>query len=339
MSEHFMSTGVHFKIADFVFDSTQTVGKHTFFLEFSTASTGEALGVPIMLVNGRKEGRTLVAIAGIHGDEYEGVYAIHEIFRRVNPDELSGRLIAIPIANLAAHRVCSRESPIDGLNLARVFPGRKNGSVSERIAHFLSESVIPQADFLIDLHSSGIKYLMPPLVGYERSDSDSGRKSQEAAFIFGTPTVWGHPGKPPLGRTVSEAHRLGIPWLYVESTGGGGMRTDELRYYTDGLLNLFRFLEMIPGAIDGKPIKFDLVGNGNIDEAITTDEAGFFVPMTMPLDFVSPNDVIGVVRDVFGNTISEIKADRSGYVVLIRSLPIVYPGDTVCVITAGEQVS
>jgi predicted deacylase len=333
MLQHKMS--IHLNVEDFDPDSIQLAGKQTLFLEFNTILGGEVLGIPVMLINGRQKGRTLVAIAGIHGDEYEGVQALHEVFHRVNADELTGRFIAVPIANLPAHRACTRKTPIDGLNLARVFPGRRDGTITERLAHFLLKSIISRADFFIDLHSAGIDYLIPPLVGYEISETDHGRTSQEAAFIFGTPVVWGHPGEPPPGRTISEAHRLGIPWLYVEASGGGRIRTDELSYYTDGLLNLLKFRGMIPGSIDAKAIKFHLVGNGDIDNALAAGKAGFFVPMVRTLEHVSQNQIVGVVRDIFGDTIEEVKASKNGYVVLLRALPIVYPGDTVCVVTSG----
>ena len=324
---------VHIDIEDFDLALNQQVGKQTLFVELSSSVAGEVLGIPVMIVNGGQKGGTLVALAGIHGDEYEGVQALHEVFHRINPNDLTGRLIAVPIANLTAHRNCSRETPIDGLNLARVFPGRPNGTLTERLANFLSKSIIPEGNFLIDFHSAGIRYLIPPLVGYEISDTESGRTSREAAVIFGTPTIWGHPGEPPPGRTVSEAHRLGIPWLYVESSGGGRIRTEELSYYTDGLLNLLKFLKMLPGSIDVEPKQLSLIGNGNIDNAMVADKAGFFVPKVNVLDHVAHNQLIGVIRDVFGETIAESRAGESGVVVLIRALPVVYPGDIVCVIT------
>jgi predicted deacylase len=179
---------------------------------------------------------------------------------------------------------------------------------------------------------------MPPLVGYDMNDSDAGKVSQEAARIFGVSTIWGHPGEPPPGRTISEAHSRAIPWLYVESSGGGRIRTDELQYYTSGLLNLLRFLQIINGIPARQPIKFHLIGNGDIDSAVTAKTAGFFTPTVGILDYVLPGHRVGLVRDMFGDTIEEIVAPNEGNVVLLRALPIVRPGDTLCVITGGSGI-
>src|SRR5688572_977763 len=126
--------------------------KQAVFIELSPFQGGELVGFPALVVNGSRPGKTLVAIAGVHGDEYEGVQALHEIYHQLDLGEMCGRLIAVPIANLAAHRAVNRHSPVDFLNLARTFPGRKEGTLSERLAHYLSKVIIARADFFIDLH-------------------------------------------------------------------------------------------------------------------------------------------------------------------------------------------
>jgi predicted deacylase len=326
------------KIENFALDLSGPPGKEAFFLEISPSTGAERLGFPLLLARGRRPGKILVAIAGVHGDEYEGVQAIHEIFHQLDPDEMSGLFLAVPVANVPAHWAVSRHSPVDFLNLARIFPGRPDGTLTERLAHHLSEKVISHADFLVDLHSAGIKYLIPPLVGYGIGDSEWASVSKEAAAIFGTPVVWGHPGEVPTGRTISEADRRGISWLYVEASGGGRIRPEELPYYKDGLLNLLKFLKILPGRAEPRPVRYQLVGKGDIDQAISSNTAGFFVPMVQVLERVARNRIVGLVRDLFGETVEEIRAQQEGYVILLRALPIVYPGETVCVITGGTTL-
>jgi predicted deacylase len=323
---------------DFNPDCLGPSSKQTFFVEISPFNGGESVGFPVVVVNGSRPGKTLVAMAGVHGDEYEGVQALYELYHQLNPEKMSGRLIAVPIANLPAHRAVSRHSPVDFVNLARIFPGRKDGTLSERLAHYLSELIIARGDFFIDLHSAGIRYLIPPMVGYGISDTEQGRVAEQAAHTFGTPVVWGHPGEVPPSRTISEANRRGIPWLYTESSGGARIRPDELRYYTNGLMNLLRFLKIVPGEVDSSNPRYYLVGKGDIDDAISCNSSGFFVPAVNVLDQVSPQQAIGTVKDVFGDNLEEIRSDRGGYVILLRALPVVNPGDTVCVITDGTSV-
>jgi predicted deacylase len=326
------------RIEDFDPDLSGPPGKEAFFLEISPSTGGQRLGFPLLVARGRGQGKTLVAIAGVHGDEYEGVQAIHEVYHQLNPDEMSGKFLAVPVVNLPAHWAVSRHSPIDFLNLARIFPGERDGTFSERLAHHLSEKIINGADFFIDLHSAGLQYLIPPMVGYGIGGTERARVSKEAAQIFGTPVIWGHPGEVPPGRTISEADRRGISWLYVEASGGARVRAEELPYYKNGLLNLLKYLKIIPGQLEAGQVEYQLVGKGDIDEAVSSSTAGFFVPMVHILEQVTRNQVVGLVRDLFGETIEKIRSQQAGYVILLRALPIVYPGETVCVITGGSAL-
>mgnify|MGYP003288079849 CR=1 FL=1 len=319
-------------------DGLAPSSKQKFFVELSPASGGNSVGFPVLVANGAHPGKTLVAVAGVHGDEYEGVQALHDVYNDLDVDQLSGRVIAVPIVNLPAHLGVSRHSPVDCLNLARTFPGRREGTISERLAHYLSELIIARADFFIDLHSGGIRYLIPPMIGYGIGDTEHSRVAQQAAEIFGTPVLWGHPGQVPPGRTISEADARGIPWLYVEASGGARIRPEELRYYTEGLRNLMRFLKILPGLNDTGHVRYRLGGKGDIDDAIFCNTAGFFVPQVNALDHVSAQQPIGIVRNMFGETLEEINSEREGYVILLRALPVVQPGDTVCVVTGGSSV-
>ena len=111
--------------------------------------------LPVVLLRGSRAGRTLVVTAGIHGDEYEGVRAIYDVIGELDPASMSGDLLCVPVANPPAFWAVSRCSPLDGKNLARVFPGRTGGSITEAIAYALDSEILPHADFFLDLHSAG----------------------------------------------------------------------------------------------------------------------------------------------------------------------------------------
>src|SRR5690606_17692288 len=99
---------------------------------------------------------------------------------------------AVPVANLPAFYAVNRLGPIDSLNLARTFPGKKDGSITERIAHYLGEIIIPEADFFIDLHSAPAS-IMPIMAGYDAAETEAGKISKDTAMKLGMPVVWGHP--------------------------------------------------------------------------------------------------------------------------------------------------
>jgi predicted deacylase len=322
---------IYIDINNFKFEDVTEMGKFSFFLEISPAGSGEQLGIPLLIANGARSGKTLVVFAAVHGDELEGVQAVQDAFRQLNTDEMNGRFIAVPAANLPAFRAVQRISPIDSLNLARTFPGDKNGSVTQRIAYYLSELIIPQADFFLDLHSSGVAYLMPLMVGYDANVTEIGKASKTAAEIFGTPVIWGHDEISP-GRSISSAIEHNIPWLYAESPNGGRVSRTDLPFYINGIFNLLKHLEIIPGEISKSTPEYHFIGAGDVDRTQGVNNAGFFVQKVGLLDYVEKGQLIGEVRDLFSETIEEIHAGQSGYVALLRAVPIVSPGDPVCAV-------
>jgi predicted deacylase len=314
-----------------------TPGKHSFFLELGKTGTGEQIGLPLLLAIGQNPGKTLVAIAAVHGDELEGVQAIHEVFAQLDPREMSGRFIAVPVANLPAFREVQRLSPIDSLNLARTFPGRKDGTVTERIAFYLAELIIREADFFIDLHSSGIAFQMPIMVGYDAGKGTAAEASKRAACQIGTPVLWGHPEISP-GRSISSAADLGIPWLYMESPSGGSVSKVNLPYYVNGLLNLLGHLKIISREVEPAAPEIHLWGSGDLDRIQTVNNAGFFVSRVELMERVRMGQNIGIVRDLFGQTIEELNAQQDGFVALVRNCPVVNPGDAVFLVADSQEL-
>ncbi|MBX3288267.1 MAG: succinylglutamate desuccinylase/aspartoacylase family protein [Acidobacteria bacterium] len=326
---------LNINIDNFRFEDFSETGKHRAFLELDPAGAEGSIGLPLMIANGAMPGKTLVVFAAVHGDELEGVQAIQDVFSGLNTDEMSGRLIAVPVANLPAFRAVQRVSPIDGLNLARTFPGKKDGTITEQIAHHLGKLIIPQGDFFLDLHSAPGS-LMPRMVGYDASGSEAGRISKEAALKMGMPVVWGHPDLGP-GRSLCAAIERGIPWLYVESPSGRRVSADELPYYIDVLLNLLGYLKIIGREPSDKEPELHLIGSGDVDRTQSVDTAGFFVQKVKLLDHVKSGTLVGEVRDLFGEVIEEVRTEQAGYVAVLRSDPLVRPGDPVCLVAEAYR--
>ncbi|MFT7596645.1 MAG: putative deacylase [Paracoccaceae bacterium] len=140
----------------------------------------------------------LVAMAGNHGDEYEGQIAISELARGLASDQIRGRLILLPMLNFPAALAGLRTSPIDGGNLNRLFPGDAKGHPTAMIAHYVEDVIMPMADYAIDLHSGGSSLFYPPSLlrgmGHSAADSGALKRMQEA---------------------------LDLPYAWVFTTGGG----------------------------------------------------------------------------------------------------------------------
>ncbi len=286
--------------------------------------------LPVLETAGSDAGPRLVVTAGVHGDEYEGVRALYELFEEI--EDLRGTLTLAPVVNPQAHRAVSRVNPLDGANLARVFPGRDNGAISERIASVVARELIEGASFYIDLHSGGVRYAMPSMAGYWLGDS----RARDAAVAFGAPVIWGHPVIEP-GRTISVAKERGIPFLYVEAWGAGRIRADDLRMMKRGVRNVMRHLSMIEGGLEIPSPPMRLTGAGNTDDGITAGGDGFLMLNVALLDSVVRGARLGRLVDLQGVTVEEYFAPRAGVVALTHEMPIVTKGDTLFLLAEMES--
>ena len=110
----------------------------------------------------RDDGPTIVLTAGVHGDEYEGQVALSELARELRIADISGRVIIMPMVNAPACHAGQRNTPIDGLNLNRAFPGRADGPFTSRLAHFIETELYARADYAADFHCGGaILHFLP----------------------------------------------------------------------------------------------------------------------------------------------------------------------------------
>ena len=296
-------------------------------LELTSRADGGWWRLPIMTVTGAKAGPTLVVLAGVHGDEYEGVEAIPRVFNVVESAALAGTLVMLPICNMPAYEAGLRSSPVDGLNLARVFPGRHDGTITQRIAYWITEKLLKRADFLIDLHSGGVATEIPTLIGYIHDLGELGQRSRAAADAFGVPIMWGHPLPLAPGRSLSAAVALNVPCLYTEAPGGGYAQAQVVDLFANGVINVMKHLDMLPGEPQYLPITHHLLGDGDLDTVISAPVAGYFRAEVGLLDVVEQGDRLGLIYDLLGQPVDEIKADKAGVVIMLRRIHRVHTGD------------
>jgi len=308
--------------------------KQSGWLTVATRADGSEWRLPLLYATGRQPGPTLVVTAAVHGDEYEGVEAIPLVFQQVQPNTLRGTLVMLPVCNMPAYEAAQRSSPVDGLNLARVFPGEAHGSITQRIAYWITQKLLRHAAFYIDLHSGGATYNIPTLIGYIRDAGELGQRSLAGAQAFGAPILWGHPLPIAPGRTVSAATDLGVPSLYTEAPGGGYARPDDVVCFTDGVLNVMKHLGMLDGTPQPCPTTHHLCGDGNLDQVIAADAAGYFRATVELLEEVKAGQRVGIICDLFGTVIQEVSADQDGIVIMLRRFHRVHVGDGLVHLTA-----
>jgi predicted deacylase len=289
---------------------------------------GHTISLPVLVVRGGAPGPTLLVSAGVHGDEYEGVRTIFDVFESLDATAMEGNFLAVPVMNPPAFWNISRTSPLDNANLARVFPGAADGTPTEAIAFHFDRHILPLADFYVDLHSGGVKCAMPTLIGYLENDA----VAAAAAEIFGAPVIWCHPNVPP-GRTVSAAKDRAIPCLYAEARGAGRIDRDDLNCYRRGVTNVLKHLGILSGEPDVPAAVLRLYGDGNVDGSVACPERGFLIPHVVLLDTVSKGQLLGVLVDTSGMEIKSFRAPCDGVVVLVHECPLIQPGEPLFLIT------
>lgn len=285
------------------------------------------------VLTGAEDGPVLAVLAGVHGDEYEGPLALAECLAELAPERLRGSILAVPVANPAAFAAGTRESPLDGRNLARCFPGRPDGDPSERLAHALTRDIIGRAGALIDLHSGGVAYEMAMLAGYPDVGEQALRqRSRGLAEAFGAPVLWRHPQLDP-GRTLSAAFHLGIPSMYTEGPGGGGAPADVVRCFREGVLRVATALGLWPGPRVEPRQQWEWVGDGNTDAAVPAPATGLFRRRVACGQAVQTGQPLGEILSYTGEPLATLRAPGPGVVAMIRRTPRVAEGQGLFLLT------
>lgn len=284
---------------------------------------------------GAAPGPVVALLGGIHGDEDEGVLAVQQVCAVLEAEPLAaGTVRAVAVAHPAAYAADSRESPLDGCNLARCFPGSAAGSATERLAHELTENVIAGSDLLIDLHSAGKAYAMPSFAGYIEDGSPVAERSRRAAYAFGLPLVWEHEAPVPPGRTLSAALERGIACVYVEGSGGGSLLAGEQERYVQGVLNVLADLGMLAGdrapAAGSEPPRVMRGAGGDLDASIVAAVSGRFVAAASAGAQLEKGDPIGAILDEDGRTAAEIRSPADATLVFVRRTARIAIGEAVC---------
>lgn len=297
------------------------------------AETADQPGLTLFELDSGTPGPAVLVLGGVHGNEVGGVVAAGRLTSAPLP-LTAGRLRVVPVTHESAYAADSRVSPDDGGNLARVFPGRPDGTVTEQLAHLITSQLLSSADILIDLHTSNPDTDMPLLVGCLDDGQAAANRAVELALAFAPPTLWTHPRLGP-GRTLTTARDLGIPAVYVESPAGGVLAADHVDAYVSGVRRVLAHLGMLPP--DGEPGRpaLWLHSDGDVDAFTHVASAGLFQPSITLLDTVAAGDIVGTVLDTRARAVEQVRAPDAGYVVTLRRTAKVTPGTpVVCIAPA-----
>ena len=259
----------------------ETPGRRDYYVALEHDSIWGDHLIPMTVLVGSKAtpGKGLVAFGSNHGNEYEGPIALHHLMRQIDIADVHGRIILVPVLNVAAFKAGTRESlQEDGVNLNRAFidgAGKVPGlsGITHRIAAFVREAIWPQVHVVIDLHSGGPGARFLPLASFhEVDDPEQARLIEETARWFGTPLVMSYQNETP-GLLPSEAERLGKITVGTELGWGAAVQANGVRWGRQGVLAAAIRHGQMRGTID----KIDHHRDGTQRKAAMVERACFTV--------------------------------------------------------------
>lgn len=297
----------------------------------STRGRGdEEIVVPLARVHGREESPTLLVVAGVHGSEYAGIEATRRLLGWVDPDALSGTLVAIPCLNLPAfYGLAMHVNPLDGLNLGDLFPGDAQGSHSERLAHLVFETLVRSADYVIDVHGGDLEeelaeYSQINLTGDEHVDE----AAEALARALGMPIFLRSPKPPDLpsrGGLFEMASVHGVPGVLIEAGGHGDLDESAIAAHLGALRNALYHL----GMLEGEPTPHDRPLELRRFLGVEAPVEGFWYPYLKKGDLVRKGQELGEMRDFFDERLALLKSEEEGAVLGVMTIPPRRKGDWV----------
>lgn len=308
--------------------------KSSGFIEIAARAGDEGTRIPVTVIHGAKAGPVLGLVAGTHGYEYSPILAMQRFPARVNPAQLSGTIIIVHVANMPSfHARTIYYSPADGKNLNRVYPGRSDGTLSERIADAITREVIDRSDYVVDLHcGDGNEALRPYSYWMTSGTPEVNEKSKQMVLAFGLDHIVIDNERSPDPQksvyTSNTAITRGKPSITTETGGMGRVDTDGADLAEAGVFNLLRHYKMLPGEPKRaeNPVWIDK------NEVMRSPADGILHAKVQPGHTVAKGAVVSVLTDYFGNVVHEFRANFPGIVLYVVSTPPVKKDEPVAMV-------
>ncbi len=258
-------------------------GKHAGYLRLPHSVHRSAYGwIPLPIVSIRNgSGPTVLVLAGNHGDEYEGQIVASRLVIEIDPQMVDGQLIVLPMANFPAAEAGLRVSPLDGGNLNRSFPGDPMGSPTAVIADYIEHTLLPRAQYLVDLHSGGssLLYHGGNMLALEPRDAAERARVRALLAAFGLPRAFVHAPNPV--HASSAARRQGAISILTELGGGGMSDSALIRDARQGLLHFLGFVGALHGPLvpDGPPARTRFMRVAGARHYVYAYDKGLYEPL------------------------------------------------------------
>lgn len=303
-------------------------------MTFAIKSDSKETYLPVTIIKGKEKGPVFTIVAGIHGYEYPPIIAVQELLKEINPDNIKGSLVIIPIANVEAFQKRTPFiNPLDGKNLNNTFPGLQNGSPTGQIAYLITKEVISNSDIFLDIHGGDANEdLLPFICFYNREDNlEKTKLALKLSEASGMKNIVSYPYhlKPSDASKYAfkEATQQGITALSIEAGKLGTVQNESVHLIKSSVYNMLKF----SGNYDGKIPETNVVKTQtffNDQNYVRVPENGIFYSALKSGDVVETNQILGYITDEFGNKKQDIVSEVSGTILYKIGTPPVNKGET-----------
>jgi predicted deacylase len=281
--------------------------------------------VPVATVRGRRDGPTVLMVAGVHPCEYTGIAALRRLFGALSADALSGTLVIVPCLNLPGFfGLTPRVNPADGVDAGRAFPGDPAGTPTERMVSLVWEELVRKTDYVFDVHGGDLdeELVAFALVGLT-GDATADRKAEALARALSLPVLVRTPpsARPPTRgtglRTLAANH--GIPAVLTEMGSQGIVDDVEVARLVAALLRGLVHLGLLAGSPEAGLERPPVVLDGF--EGVYAPVEGFWRPAVRKGARVRRGQLLGEIRDIFDEPLCQIEAERDAVTLVVATVP------------------
>src|SRR5690349_10080845 len=300
------------------------------------AGTDAATNIPVIVIHREKRVPVLALVSGAHGTEYTSIIAIEKLINLLDPSQIAGTVLLVPLVNIQSfEQKVPHVNPVDNKSMNRFYPGKSDGTQTERASFLITKQVVDRCDYLIDYHGGDLDESLRPYAYWAPTGKESqDRISKEMVLAFGLDhiIIWrDRPTDLSATRYLDNTSTArGKPSIVVEAGYAGVVDADEVALLVDGTLNTMRILKMLPG--DARPVENPVWLDKVVD--IVSDGPGIWYPLVKRGTYVQEGMKIGFVTDYFGKVILEARAPVSGIILHINAVPSLKKGDNIADIGA-----
>jgi len=295
------------------------------------AGVDAATSIPVAVVHGARPGPVLAIVSGAHGTEYASIIAVEKLIRTLDAGQIAGTVILVPLVNRASFdQKVVHVNPVDGKSMNRFYPGRADGTQTERASYLITQQVVKPSHHLIDLHGGDLDESLRPYSYWTKTGrEDQDRISRDMVLAFGLDHIivsTDRPKDPSASRYLENtATTRGKPSITAEAGHAGTVEAEDVDALVRGSLGVMRYLKMLPGAPDGvgKPVWITSV------VTVNSEQPGVFYSLVKRGATVAKDAPLGYVTDFFGQKIFEARAPVAGEVLYICSVPSMTKGGTI----------